>query len=349
MMKKFLSFLVLVLVSVFLVSCGEPKKKEIQLSNQEVATMASAVSVSVDGKDVISLESNIDLKVVLKGAEDSEVGDIELIAKGEVAMYADLDEFSSSYIYVKVDAKYEINGNLEGFIFSLMGIDESELTEEDKANFLAMMNLDFPRNASVVGKVYVIAGVAYVDATIITDGVELKVKRYEEVFSEEEFNEWKEELDSEKIEISEMDIEELLEVANLKTYKVGDANLFEISLTKEKFEEAILAAIEEAGDYDAPVPDFTITHNGPFDAKLSVKFQETIEEVKAAAKMNLGIEFAMDMGGGMNLEQKILVTNDFTFELNFKGKMPKGLPKAEDMKDYAYGLDFDFLPDSRVR
>jgi uncharacterized lipoprotein YajG len=56
MMKKFLSFLVLVLVSVFLVSCGEPKKEEIQLSNQEVATMASAVSVSVDGKDVISLE-----------------------------------------------------------------------------------------------------------------------------------------------------------------------------------------------------------------------------------------------------------------------------------------------------
>lgn len=56
-MKKFLSFLVLVLISVFLVSCGEPKKKEIQLSNQEVATMASAVSVNVDGKDVITYKN----------------------------------------------------------------------------------------------------------------------------------------------------------------------------------------------------------------------------------------------------------------------------------------------------
>ncbi len=91
-----------------------------------------------------------------------------------------------------------------------------------------------------------------------------------------------------------------------------------------------------------------IHYNGDYEDELIIT-GETIEEVKAAAKMNLGIEFAMDMGGGMNLEQKILVTNDFTFELNFKGKMPKGLPKAEDMKDYAYGLDFDFLPDSRVR
>lgn len=348
MMKKFLSFLVLVLVSVFLVSCGEPKKKEIQLSNQEVATMASAVSVNVDGKNVISLETKIDLKVVLKGAEDSEVGDIELIEKGEAAMYADLDEFSSSYIYAKVDANYEINGNLEDFIFSVMGLYDSELSEEDKANFLAMMNLDFPRNASIVGKLYVIAGVAYVDATVITDGVELKIKRYEEVFTEEEFNEWKEGLGSENLEISELDIEELLEVADLKTYKVGDANLFEISLTKEKFEEAILAAIAKAEGDEAPAPDLTITHNGAFDAKLSVKFQEAIEEVKAIAKMDLGIEFAMDLGGGRNLQQEILVTNNFTFELNFKGKMPKGLPKAEDMKDYAYGLDFDFLPSNRA-
>jgi len=229
-----------------------------------------------------------------------------------------------------------------------MGLDDSELSEEDKANFLAMMNLDFPRNASIVGKLYVIAGVAYVDATVITDGVELKIKRYEEVFTEEEFNEWKEGLGSENLEISELDIEELLEVADLKTYKVGDANLFEISLTKEKFEEAILAAIAKAEGDEAPAPDLTITHNGAFDAKLSVKFQEAIEEVKAIAKMDLGIEFAMDLGGGRNLQQEILVTNDFTFELNFKGKMPKGLPKAEDMKDYAYGLDFDFLPSNRA-
>lgn len=323
-MKKFLSFITLILVSIFLVAC-EPKKKEVELTKQEVATMASAVEVSVDGSDVVSLESDIDLKVVLKGAEGSTVGDIELTAKGEIGLYADLEEFSSSYIYGKIDANYEIKGNLEDFILAMLGI-----------------NLDFPKKGSVAGNVYVIAGVAYVDLTIITDGTEVKMKRYEEVFTEAEFNNFKAELTSEKLEVSELDVEELLEVANLKTYKVGDANLFEISLRKEDLDKVIENALAEFGDKEM-ADDVTLTHEGDFAANFSIKFQEALEQVKADAKADLEIALTIAMSEDMNIAREISIDAKFNFDLNFKGKMPKGLPKAADLKDYEHGLDFDLF------
>lgn len=349
-MKKFLSFITLILVSIFLVAC-EPKKKEVELTKQEVATMASAVEVSVDGSDVVSLESGIDLKVVLKGAEGSTVGDIELTAKGEIGLYADLEEFSSSYIYGKIDANYEIKGNLEDFILALMGMGEGmaeeraeEMTEDEKAAVLAMLgiNLDFPKKGSVAGNVYVIAGVAYVDLTIITDGTEVKMKRYEEVFTEAEFNNFKAELTSEKLEVSELDVEELLEVANLKTYKVGDANLFEISLRKEDLDKAIENALAEFGDKEM-ADDVTLTHEGDFAANFSIKFQEALEQVKADAKADLEIALTIAMSEDMNIAREISIDAKFNFDLNFKGKMLKGLPKAADLKDYEHGLDFDLF------
>lgn len=338
-MKKFFNVLLALFAMLLLVSCLPQKKSEqeqVELSAAEAAALLDAVNLSESGKNVFSLETEIDLQFLITlpapeepGAEEPE--DVGLKINGSVNVYADVQEFVGSYIYANVNLSYELVGDIDAFLAPYL---EMLMPLAEPPFSLA----DYSR-ASVVADIYVIEGIAYVDATITIAGVELSFKRYDVMFTAEDFAASEGEVPGEEgMNITEADILELLEKADLTTYKIGDLYEFIISMRQEDFEALIQEMIADMlGEMLPPGTLVTVTHNGEFTNEISLKFSQKLERVKFTSKMDVLIDVSA-IGAQFGINEVVMKTN-ISVDANFKARMPENLPGVEEFADYEQGID----------
>lgn len=342
-MKKFFNVLLALFAMLLLVSCLPQKKSEqeqVELSAAEAAALLDAVNLSESGKNVFSLETEIDLQFLIKlpapeepGAEEPE--DVGLKINGSVNVYADVQEFVGSYIYANVNLSYELVGDIDAFLAPYL---EMLMPLAEPPFSLA----DYSR-ASVVADIYVIEGIAYVDATITIAGVELSFKRYDVMFTAEDFAASEGEVPGEEgMNITEADILELLEKADLTTYKIGDLYEFIISMRQEDFEALIQEMIADMlGEMLPPGTLVTVTHNGEFRNEISLKFSQKLERVKFTSKMDVLIDVSA-IGAQFGINEVVMKTN-ISVDANFKARMPENLPGVEKFADYEQGIDMSIF------
>lgn len=342
-MKKFFNVLLALFAMLLLVSCLPQKKSEqeqVELSAAEAAALLDAVNLSESGKNVFSLETEIDLQFLIKlpapeepGAEEPE--DVGLKINGSVNVYADVQEFVGSYIYANVNLSYELVGDIDAFLAPYL---EMLMPLAEPPFSLA----DYSR-ASVVADIYVIEGIAYVDATITIAGVELSFKRYDVMFTAEDFAASEGEVPGEEgMNITEADILELLEKADLTTYKIGDLYDFIISMRQEDFEALIQEMIADMlGEMLPPGTLVTVTHNGEFRNEISLKFSQKLERVKFTSKMDVLIDVSA-IGAQFGINEVVMKTN-ISVDANFKARMPENLPGVEEFADYEQGIDMSIF------
>lgn len=342
-MKKFFNVLLALFAMLLLVSCLPQKKSEqeqVELSAAEAAALLDAVNLSESGKNVFSLETEIDLQFLIKlpapeepGAEEPE--DVGLKINGSVNVYADVQEFVGSYIYANVNLSYELVGDIDAFLAPYL---EMLMPLAEPPFSLA----DYSR-ASVVADIYVIEGIAYVDATITIAGVELSFKRYDVMFTAEDFAASEGEVPGEEgMNITEADILELLEKADLTTYKIGDLYEFIISMRQEDFEALIQEMIADMLYYMLPPGTLvTVTHNGEFRNEISLKFSQKLERVKFTSKMDVLIDVSA-IGAQFGINEVVMKTN-ISVDANFKARMPENLPGVEEFADYEQGIDMSIF------
>lgn len=342
-MKKFFNVLLALFAMLLLVSCLPQKKSEqeqVELSAAEAAALLDAVNLSESGKNVFSLETEIDLQFLIKlpapeepGAEEPE--DVGLKIDGSVNVYADVQEFVGSYIYANVNLSYELVGDIDAFLAPYL---EMLMPLAEPPFSLA----DYSR-ASVVADIYVIEGIAYVDATITIAGVELSFKRYDVMFTAEDFAASEGEVPGEEgMNITEADILELLEKADLTTYKIGDLYEFIISMRQEDFEALIQEMIADMlGEMLPPGTLVTVTHNGEFRNEISLKFSQKLERVKFTSKMDVLIDVSA-IGAQFGINEVVMKTN-ISVDANFKARMPENLPGVEEFADYEQGIDMSIF------
>lgn len=342
-MKKFFNVLLALFAMLLLVSCLPQKKSEqeqVELSAAEAAALLDAVNLSESGKNVFSLETEIDLQFLITlpapeepGAEEPE--DVGLKINGSVNVYADVQEFVGSYIYANVNLSYELVGDIDAFLAPYL---EMLMPLAEPPFSLA----DYSR-ASVVADIYVIEGIAYVDATITIAGVELSFKRYDVMFTAEDFAASEGEVPGEEgMNITEADILELLEKADLTTYKIGDLYEFIISMRQEDFEALIQEMIADMlGEMLPPGTLVTVTHNGEFTNEISLKFSQKLERVKFTSKMDVLIDVSA-IGAQFGINEVVIKTN-ISVDANFKARMPENLPGVEEFADYEQGIDMSIF------
>lgn len=342
-MKKFFNVLLALFAMLLLVSCLPQKKSEqeqVELSAAEAAALLDAVNLSESGKNVFSLETEIDLQFLITlpapeepGAEEPE--DVGLKINGSVNVYADVQEFVGSYIYANVNLSYELVGDIDAFLAPYL---EMLMPLAEPPFSLA----DYSR-ASVVADIYVIEGIAYVDATITIAGVELSFKRYDVMFTAEDFAASEGEVPGEEgMNITEADILELLEKADLTTYKIGDLYEFIISMRQEDFEALIQEMIADMlGEMLPPGTLVTVTHNGEFTNEISLKFSQKLERVKFTSKMDVLIDVSA-IGAQFGINEVVMKTN-ISVDANFKARMPENLPGVEEFADYEQGIDMSIF------
>lgn len=342
-MKKFFNVLLALFAMLLLVSCLPQKKSEqeqVELSAAEAAALLDAVNLSESGKNVFSLETEIDLQFLITlpapeepGAEEPE--DVGLKINGSVNVYADVQEFVGSYIYANVNLSYELVGDIDAFLAPYL---EMLMPLAEPPFSLA----DYSR-ASVVADIYVIEGIAYVDATITIAGVELSFKRYDVMFTAEDFAASEGEVPGEEgMNITEADILELLEKADLTTYKIGDLYEFIISMRQEDFEALIQEMIADMlGEILPPGTLVTVTHNGEFRNEISLKFSQKLERVKFTSKMDVLIDVSA-IGAQFGINEVVMKTN-ISVDANFKARMPENLPGVEEFADYEQGIDMSIF------
>lgn len=342
-MKKFFNVLLALFAMLLLVSCLPQKKSEqeqVELSAAEAAALLDAVNLSESGKNVFSLETEIDLQFLITlpapeepGAEEPE--DVGLKINGSVNVYADVQEFVGSYIYANVNLSYELVGDIDAFLAPYL---EMLMPLAEPPFSLA----DYSR-ASVVADIYVIEGIAYVDATITIAGVELSFKRYDVMFTAEDFAASEGEVPGEEgMNITEADILELLEKADLTTYKIGDLYEFIISMRQEDFEALIQEMIADTlGEMLPPGTLVTVTHNGEFRNEISLKFSQKLERVKFTSKMDVLIDVSA-IGAQFGINEVVMKTN-ISVDANFKARMPENLPGVEEFADYEQGIDMSIF------
>ena len=342
-MKKFFNVLLALFAMLLLVSCLPQKKSEqeqVELSAAEAAALLDAVNLSESGKNVFSLETEIDLQFLIKlpapeepGAEEPE--DVGLKINGSVNVYADVQEFVGSYIYANVNLSYELVGDIDAFLAPYL---EMLMPLAEPPFSLA----DYSR-ASVVADIYVIEGIAYVDATITIAGVESSFKRYDVMFTAEDFAASEGEVPGEEgMNITEADILELLEKADLTTYKIGDLYEFIISMRQEDFEALIQEMIADTlGEMLPPGTLVTVTHNGEFRNEISLKFSQKLERVKFTSKMDVLIDVSA-IGAQFGINEVVMKTN-ISVDANFKARMPENLPGVEEFADYEQGIDMSIF------
>lgn len=355
-MKKFFNVLLALFAMLLLVSCLPQKKSEqeqVELSAAEAAALLDAVNLSESGKNVFSLETEIDLQFLIKlpapeepGAEEPE--DVGLKIDGSVNVYADVQEFVGSYIYANVNLSYELVGDIDAFLAPYLEMlmllaepMEGQPPAEPPAEPPFSL-ADYSR-ASVVADIYVIEGIAYVDATITIAGVELSFKRYDVMFTAEDFAASEGEVPGEEgMNITEADILELLEKADLTTYKIGDLYEFIISMRQEDFEALIQEMIADMlGEILPPGTLVTVTHNGEFRNEISLKFSQKLERVKFTSKMDVLIDVSA-IGAQFGINEVVIKTN-ISVDANFKARMPENLPGVEEFADYEQGIDMSIF------
>lgn len=355
-MKKFFNVLLALFAMLLLVSCLPQKKSEqeqVELSAAEAAALLDAVNLSESGKNVFSLETEIDLQFLIKlpapeepGAEEPE--DVGLKIDGSVNVYADVQEFVGSYIYANVNLSYELVGDIDAFLAPYLEMlmllaepMEGQPPAEPPAEPPFSL-ADYSR-ASVVADIYVIEGIAYVDATITIAGVELSFKRYDVMFTAEDFAASEGEVPGEEgMNITEADILELLEKADLTTYKIGDLYEFIISMRQEDFEALIQEMIADMlGEMLPPGTLVTVTHNGEFRNEISLKFSQKLERVKFTSKMDVLIDVSA-IGAQFGINEVVIKTN-ISVDANFKARMPENLPGVEEFADYEQGIDMSIF------
>lgn len=366
-MKKFFNVLLALFAMLLLVSClpqkkseqrdpvvpQEPEQEQVELSAAEAAALLDAVNLSESGKNVFSLETEIDLQFLITlpapeepGAEEPE--DVGLKIDGSVNVYADVQEFVGSYIYANVNLSYELVGDIDAFLAPYLEMlmllaepMEGQPPAEPPAEPPFSL-ADYSR-ASVVADIYVIEGIAYVDATITIAGVELSFKRYDVMFTAEDFAASEGEVPGEEgMNITEADILELLEKADLTTYKIGDLYEFIISMRQEDFEALIQEMIADMlGEMLPPGTLVTVTHNGEFRNEISLKFSQKLERVKFTSKMDVLIDVSA-IGAQFGINEVVIKTN-ISVDANFKARMPENLPGVEEFADYEQGIDMSIF------
>src|SRR5690554_2470324 len=236
-MKKLLSMIVVVFSIFFLVACQDSEKDDIiddsnkelvVLTSEELNEVIEELDLDAIGQNVFVLESSVGFSLDLTAVnEEIEMNfEASVDVNGEFNLYANLESFENSYIYAEVEFNYEIIGDAEQIIGMFEYLPEEELEA-------AITEFNKYKKASVVGKVYVIQGVLYLDLNVTIGGVSLTLKQYEQVFTEEDFDAFVEGLVVEDNSLIDFDITQIPEGIDFKTYKVGNSYQFEFWLSEE--------------------------------------------------------------------------------------------------------------------
>lgn len=185
-MKKILGMFLVIFSTFFLVACGDTEdnkddgnKELVVLTADELNEVIEELDLSSVGKNIFVLESSIDVSLDLSASNEELELDMEagVNLNGEFNVYANLESFEKSYIYSEVELSYEITGDAEQIIGMFSYMPEEELEQ-------AIVEFNKFRKASVVGKIYVIEGVLYLNLEVSVAGTTLTIKQYEQVFTE---------------------------------------------------------------------------------------------------------------------------------------------------------------------
>lgn len=335
-MKKFLSFLLVIFSLIFLASCGifnSEKKEELDLTTEEVQSLIDEVDFTKVGEDVVSLEVKVDVAISLEGYDADLEKDFEAGAnvEGKFNLYANLGDFEDSYIYVDVDLSYEIDLDLDDFMPPLNG-DENDIFEQEKIMF------EKYKKASFVGKAYIIEGVLYLDLKMSLGGTTVEIKQYEEVFTEEDYNNFLDEIRADEEDSEDgfnLNLENLPEELDFLIYAIGDSYQLELVL-KDNLEDVLDEIIGSLMDIEFEVE---IGEDAKFENNIAFRFKNVLEKVSLISLMDLDVSLSNDNGDSLDVS----VLTDISLELNLKGKMPKKLPTKDDFKDYSEGIDLEIL------
>lgn len=333
-MKKLLSMIVVVFSVFFLVACQDSEKDDIiddsnkelvVLTSEELNEVIEELDLDAIGQNVFVLESSVGFSLDLTAVnEEIEMNfEASVDVNGEFNLYANLESFENSYIYAEVEFNYEIIGDAEQIIGMFEYLPEEELEA-------AITEFNKYKKASVVGKVYVIQGVLYLDLNVTIGGVSLTLKQYEQVFTEEDFDAFVEGLVVEDNSLIDFDITQIPEGIDFKTYKVGNSYQFEFWLSEEMLDslyEQMTGGLEGLGDVE-------FDSTGDFNNYLAIRLSNVIERVVFVSEMNLEISFNDNMG----TDATISIVTDINLDIDLNGKMPSGLPNVNDFADYEQGI-----------
>lgn len=339
-MKKLLSFILLTFGLVLLTSCslfGE-KREEVEMTVEQMQALVDEVDFSVIADDVFVLKTDIDIKTnfIIKTVleEDLELG-FEVL--GSLGIYADLKTFEDSYIYANVDLSYELTGDVDK-LFATQLYDPVYDGEELPLEIPEEFDITRYTSGSFVGKIYVIKGTLYLNAKVTYPGTSIEIKQYEEVFTEEGFDLMKQMIENafNSEEEKPFDVSSIPEDFGLNVYKIGDSYEFEIR-TPAEIEELINDLMNFSLEYEEL--NINIIKNTAFDNYMTIKFSDKLEKIGLHSKTDVHFKVSNTEESGESIEVKLFTKVNFT--LDFKGKMPRNLPKETDLNDYIEGINLN--------
>ena len=139
----------------------------------------------------------------------------------------------------------------------------------------------------------------------------------------------------------EIDFEEIPEELKIKTYKVGDSYEFEMVVDTDVLDD-LISEIEELlfGAFGEEA-SFVVNKNEDFLTKVTIKFSDRLEKITLNSKIDLELksEFEDEEAAEDNASLTINLFNDLKLTIDFKDKMPSGLPSLAQLEEFEEAED----------
>ncbi len=350
-MKRFLSVLLLVFSLFFLASCDlfkkgpkEEPRVELDLTVEQMQALVEDVDFSKVADDIVEIKADIDLRVGLtydsNELENPAVG--EATVNGGFELYINLKTFDDSYVYAKANLTVDLDFNLEDF--------SSEINEEDIQEFLKFKDL------SLLLEAWLIKGVLYIEGAFDFADETITINQYEELFTEEEFDQTKEMLETlvDEIDFGELDfndifgeaeleevpeglLEELEDLIALNAYQIGDSYLFELKTTT-KLEDLFNLAFDFIGDLDGVSVE--LIEDKEFENSASVQFSDKLEKLALQSEVDVTVRLDVEEDDQM-LEVSVYFKAGLS--VNLQSEMPNEPPSESRFADFEEGIDLSEL------
>jgi len=201
---------------------------------------------------------------------------------------------------------------------------------------LSMITMAGLPKMSIDAKVYITNGNVYVDGTVVQGGTTVTVQnKYLDVFDEDDYDELVAGLEIDFSDF-EIDFEEIPEELKIKTYKVGDSYEFEMVVDTDVLDD-LISEIEELlfGAFGEEA-SFVVNKNEDFLTKVTIKFSDRLEKITLNSKIDLELksEFEDEEAAEDNASLTINLFNDLKLTIDFKDKMPSGLPSLAQLEEF---------------
>lgn len=318
--KRIALVLMIFLGIVFLTSCDGllgNQKEELELTNEERFSLFEEIDYGKVTDSVVSIKGSIDLDLNVKMEQEEAEENFELPfeLRGSVELYASLKSYEEMFVYLNIE------GSLDGD--------------------LSMITMAGLPKMSIDAKVYITNGNVYVDGTVVQGGTTVTVQnKYLDVFDEDDYDELVAGLEIDFSDF-EIDFEEIPEELKIKTYKVGDSYEFEMVVDTDVLDD-LISEIEELlfGAFGEEA-SFVVNKNEDFLTKVTIKFSDRLEKITLNSKIDLELksEFEDEEAAEDNASLTINLFNDLKLTIDFKDKMPSGLPSLAQLEEFEEAED----------